>query len=38
MTEDHKKTWQWTGGLIAIIAAILVALWLGGVFDTSAVQ
>lgn len=39
MMLDSRRTWYWTGGVTAAIVAILIALWLGGVFEApTAVQ
>ena len=38
MTEDTKKTWYWTGGATVAIVAIVVALWVAGVFNAAPVQ
>lgn len=39
MTEDMRKTWYWTGGTTAAIVAIIIVLWLAGVFEApTAVQ
>jgi len=38
MTEETKKTWFWTGGLTAGLVALMLALWLFGMFGTPVVQ
>jgi hypothetical protein len=35
MTQLTKKNWYWTGGGAAAIVAILIVLWLAGVFAAS---
>ena len=36
MTQNIRKSWYWAGGASAAIIALLIVLWLAGVFDGSA--
>ena len=36
MTESDKKSIYWTAGTLAALAAVIVVLWLAGVFQAPA--
>lgn len=38
MTQDTKKTIYWTAGAMAILVALVAALWGAGLFNMPAAQ